>query len=967
MKGACVALVDLRPFFSKQKSSMLFGLGMDAGTPFIDGFSMALQEYQRKRSFKDTPEPTGGKPAGEKLQFVVQKHAASHLHYDFRLEIKGVLKSWAVPKGPSMDPAVKHLAMLVEDHPFDYKDFEGIIPKGQYGGGTVIVWDRGTYEPVEGAKSKKEQEYILMRDFFKGTLTFRLHGHKLKGIFALVKTPARGENAWLLVKQKDEFASTEDITLKDKSVMSRKTIEVMSQDKNARQWQSNRDVDWNVGHGAVGPVKAEKTPARKTAGKSAKTAKRGAVDNHLDAGIEEGRKSLMPTAIAPMLCTLTKTVINDPEYLYEIKWDGYRIIGYVQKKKVRLDSRSALDYTSRYPRIVQAMKDLGHDAVLDGEVVVFNEEGMPDFDALQLYNGHSTDIVYCVFDLLWLDGYDLKDLPLESRKALLTDLVSGNSVFRVSDSFDDGAALYEEMLNRNLEGVVAKHRSSPYVPGQRANEWLKTPTRKRQEFVIGGWAESDKSRAFRSLLFGAYNGKNLEWIGRSGGGYKEKEMPGILKTLEGLETDRSPFVNKVLDTKGAKIHWIKPKLVANFEFATWTKSGRIRKPATFLGFRQDKKPGQVVREVPKPITEVEEEVHDETSSPAKPPAGNTSIRKISSAKASVRKKQSRNSPETMAASNWPAVEAQPQEEHDTIDIGGCSVDLYNVDREIWKGIPKARLIEYYHNIAPFILPYLKDRPESLHVKMTSAGGPGLYIKDMEGRQPECAEVFTDTRRHPAKGKRNQIDYLVCNNESTLLWMINLGCIDINPWNSRTGAPDNPDYVVIDLDPTVKDEKAGYMDKLLDTALAAKAWCDKHKVKAFAKTSGKTGMHFYIPCAGIDYPQAREIAERICAAIHDLVPESSTTENGISQRGDLVYIDPSQNDYADTLAAPYSVRPFHIPTVSTPLEWKEINRRLNPQAFTIDTTLARLKKKGDVFAGVLDKKVAAANFKVLSKI
>lgn len=315
--------------------------------------------------------------------------------------------------------------------------------------------------------------------------------------------------------------------------------------------------------------------------------------------IKKGRKTPMPSRIAPMLCTLTREPVDDPDYLYEVKWDGYRILSYVNKGKAKLDSRSARDYTGRYPVIIEALLGLGHDAVIDGEVVVFNEAGLPDFDALQLYNGHSTPIAYCVFDLLWMDGYDLMHLPLETRKALLQELIRERPVFRFSESFDNGPKLYKEMLRRDLEGIVAKKKGSAYVPDSRGMDWLKTPTRKRQEFVIGGWAESDKSRSFKSLLFGAYNKGRLEWIGRSGGGYKEKDMPGILKQLKRLEITRSPFANPVLDTKGAVTHWVKPELVANFEFATWTKSGRIRKPATFLGFRNDKKASQVVREVPK--------------------------------------------------------------------------------------------------------------------------------------------------------------------------------------------------------------------------------------------------------------------------------------------------------------------------------------------------------------------------------
>ena len=881
-----------------------------------------LEKYREKRALDKTPEPSGGKSEGSKLEFVVQKHAASHLHYDFRLEIKGVLKSWAIPKGPSIDPKIKHLAMLVEDHPYDYKDFEGIIPKGNYGAGTVIVWDHGIYEPFQKAKTKKEQEHIMMRDFFAGHLKFVLHGKKLKGAFSLVKKPDRGENGWLLTKIKDEYASSEDISLKDKSVISKKTLDQMADDKNAKEWKSNRRSNGKV--------------------------KRTNYKFHISETIKEGSKSPIPKSVQPMLCTLTREVINDPRFLYEIKWDGYRIISYVEKGKVRMDSRSALNYTEKYPNVAKALKDLKHDVVMDGEVVVFNEQGMPDFDALQLYNGKETPISYCVFDILWLDGYSLMELPLTKRKEILEELTKDNPVIRFSESFDDGDALYKQMLEKNLEGIVAKIRDSEYIPGNRGDNWLKTPTRKRQEFVIGGWAESDKNRSFKSLLFGAYNKGKFEWIGRSGGGYKDKEMPGILKQLKALEIPSSPFDNKVLDTKGAKTHYIKPRLVANFEFATWTKTGRIRKPATFLGFRKDKKPTDVVREIPKNAEVVEEEIDkaDKTQPALKPKS---------------------ESNKSFAGSNWPKIEKQKIREEQDFDIGDCTIKISDVEREIWKEITKADLISYYHEISKCILPYLKDRPQSLHVKPVNAGTDGFYIKDMEGREPDCAKIFEDKRRHEIKGKRSQIDYLVCNNEATLLWMINLGCIDINPWNSRIGKPDYPDYIAIDLDPTQPDERKISLEKLLDTAMAAKEYFDKNKMKAFAKTSGKTGMHFYVSCNGFNNSEARSLAEKICAGIHELVPESSTIANSISSRGGKVYIDPSQNDYADTLAAVYSVRPFHIPTVSTPLEWKEINTKLKPSSFTMRTTLKRIKSKGDLFEGVFDARTAIANSKILKKL
>ncbi|MBS1528553.1 MAG: DNA ligase, partial [Bacteroidetes bacterium] len=432
-----------------------------------------LESYKAKRNFKKTAEPEGGKPRSGKLAFVVQKHAASHLHYDFRLEVKGVLKSWAVPRGPSMDPAERRLAMPVEDHPYDYKDFEGIIPEGQYGGGVVIVWDEGWYEPAAGEKLKDKaaKEHWMTANYYKNALKITLHGHKLKGDFILIKfSDDKYEGGWRLIKADDQYATKQDILLKDKSVISKLTVEQMREKKGAAVWNSNR------------AAQQPPQPAPQ------------------DMANERGIKRAMPDKIAPMLCTLTKEPLQDADYSYELKWDGYRIISYIENGKVRMASRSALNYTDKYPPVVKALKELGHDAVLDGEVVVFNGDGKPDFDALQKYNGHNTPIIYCVFDLLWLDGYDLMQLPLADRRSILQRLIEGNGTLRFSVSFDDGLALYRQALDHDLEGIVAKRRDSTYQPGARDNNWLKTPTRKRQEFVVGGWAESDKSRSFRSLL-----------------------------------------------------------------------------------------------------------------------------------------------------------------------------------------------------------------------------------------------------------------------------------------------------------------------------------------------------------------------------------------------------------------------------------------------------------------------------------
>lgn len=658
------------------------------------------------------------------------------------------------------------------------------------------------------------------------------------------------------------------------------------------------------------------------------------------------RMSRMPLPLSPMLCTLTREVIDSPEYLYEIKWDGYRIIASSDQGHIRMDSRGGLDYTSRYPTLVASLRKLGHDVVLDGEVVVFNEKGIPDFDALQNYNGHNTPLCYCVFDIVWLDGYDLSQLPLTDRKERLRNILSDDPAIRFSESYDDGPGLYKQMLKRNLEGVVAKRRDSPYVPGQRGENWLKTPTRKRQEFVIGGWAESDRGRAFRSLLFGAYEDGQLRWIGKSGGGYREKDMPGILAKLTSLETDHSPFVNKVLDTKGAVIHWVRPELVANFEFATWTRSGRIRKPATFLGFRNDKKAVQVVREVPVEAT----------------PGPNTRA-KSKTRPSNIAEPNDRGSSDDY----WAAINAQDKSDTANFPIDNCNIQLFDVDRRIWPKVSKGDLINYYHRVSEYLLPEIHDRPQSLHVKLHGATAPGLYLKDMQGMQPDCADIFADRRRHLAPGKRPVINYLVCNNEATLLWMINLGCIDVNPWTSRVDHILEPDYIVIDLDPSEPDITEASLAKLRNTAMAAKEVLQKLNLTSFVKTSGKTGMHFFIPCSGMDHPGARSIAANLCARIRDDVPDDATVEVSRERRDGKVFVDFSQNDYADTVAAAYSVRPFLMPLVSTPLAAREINSRLDPRKYTMKEMLRRLERIGDLFAPLGDKKIIAANNKLLKRL
>lgn len=650
-----------------------------------------------------------------------------------------------------------------------------------------------------------------------------------------------------------------------------------------------------------------------------------------------GVKSVFPEIVKPMLCTLVQEPFTKEGWIYEVKWDGYRIIAFKKGNRVILHSRAGLDYSERYTAVYNAIKKMKGDFIIDGEVVAFDEEGHVSFDLVQKANPDAP-IAYYAFDMLWKDGKNIMELPLAERKAKLSSTLPKTGIVKFSDSFDDGIALYNQAQNLELEGIVAKKADSIYQPGKRGNDWLKIPTAKRQEFVVGGWAESEKARAFRSLLFGAYNkdGK-LEWIGRTGGGFKEKEMPEILEKLKALEIKQSPFINKVLDAKGAVIRYIKPEIVINVKFATWTTSGRIRKPATFLGIRYDKKPKNVVREVP--LSEKEEQkVIEGKSEKTKPNYGKTSY-----------------------DSNWRELEKMQVTSRDEIDIDGCAIELTNVEHELWKQISKADLIQYYSAVSNYILPYLKNRPLSLHVKPYAPTAPGLYIKDMEGRQPRCADIFSTPRKHPKPGKRNVIDYLVCNNKATLIYLINLGCIDINPQNSTVADYLHPDYIIIDLDPSDED-----FAKAITAAQACKQMLDEYKLKAFVKTSGKTGMHLLLPCAGLTFPEARIIAVSISNEVTAMISDVATSENSIAKRGNKIFIDYNQNDEADTIASPYSCRPFHIPTVSTPLDWKEVKDGLNPHDFTINTILKRLNKKGDLWKRLFDKTTQVKNSKILKQ-
>jgi bifunctional non-homologous end joining protein LigD len=870
---------------------------------------MALTAYNKKRSFADTPEPKGGKASGKALSFVVQKHAASHLHYDFRLEMDGVLKSWAIPKGPSMNPADKRLAMEVEDHPYDYKDFEGIIPAGNYGAGAVIVWDEGTYEPLEETNGTKAgQEKALLKELKSGSLKFRINGKKLKGEFALVRTRGRGENSWLLIKHRDKYATEKPVTDKNKSVVSNKTLEQIAGNPKARQWKSNRAA-------------ARKSAARP----SAATA------------VTAGRKAAMPKDIIPMLATLVDKPFDEEGWSYEIKWDGYRALTYLKKGQIELRSRNNKSFEKYYP-VYEAFKDWTVDAVLDGELVVLNDQGQSNFGSLQNWRSEADGtLIYYLFDLLWLNGRDLTGLPLSERRALLQPLVPGDGILRYSENFTaSGTEFYAAAQKMGLEGIMAKRTESNYTPGIRTREWLKIKTVSRQEVIIGGYTRNEDSpKLFSSLLVGVFENGALNYTGKIGTGFTEKMQKEMMQQFKPLEQKKSPFtvipdVNKPSrfrpDPPAARATWLKPKLICEVSFREMTDDGVMRHPS-FEGMRDDKAVKDVVLERALPAKKV---VEKERRS-SKQAAMNTEIKLTP-----VSKKERKTL-------------LNPTEETQVKTINGHDLSFSHLSKIFWpkEKYTKRDLLNYYYQVAPFILPYLKDRPQSLNRHPNGITGPAFYQKNVSGKVPDWIETFP----YQSSDSNEKKEFLVCTDEASVLYMVSLGCIELNPWSSRVQAPDNPDWCIIDLDP---DKKTPF-DKVIEAAQVTKKILDAAGITSYCKTSGSTGLHIYFPLgAKYTYEHSKEFARVVVQHVNNELPGYTSIERTVSQRKGKMYLDFLQNRPQATIAAPYAVRPKPGATVSAPLEWEEVRKGLSMQDFTIRTMMGRLKETGDLFKPVLGK-------------
>ncbi|HTN45728.1 MAG TPA: DNA ligase D [Flavipsychrobacter sp.] len=827
---------------------------------------MSLEQYKQKRDFKKTPEPTTSAPSKKKI-FVVQRHHASHLHYDFRLELGGTLKSWAVPKGPSLHPADKRLAMRVEDHPVSYATFEGTIPEGNYGAGHVDVWDHGTYEPVD-KDGKVISDAAFTKDLKNGSIKFLLKGRKLKGEFALVNMH-QDEKTWLLIKHQDKYATEEQY--------------------NAEDYAKKSSLAYT-----------QKRLSKKTAGKKAAAKKPASSKkkNEVDKITPSRWKASQPQRkltnyIKPMLASTTDEAFDGENWIFEIKWDGYRAIAEVDRSNVKLYSRNGLSFENTYPVIFDALSQLKIRAVLDGEIVAMNKNGLPDFQALQYHATEEAALVYQVFDLIALNGKKLTDQPLSKRKELLRNLLPENDLIRYSDHVaGDGKAFFEAAKEKDLEGIMAKLASSRYIEGKRSRDWLKIKHHFIEEAVIAGYTAPRGGRNyFGALVLGMYQGKQLRYIGHTGTGFSDKILKAVFAEMQPEITGESPFNEPI--KVNAPVTWLRPRLVANIKFSEVTKDGLRRHPV-FMGMRMDKNAKEVAMK--------------KELKPAGKPAKTTEKGK---------KKPSA---------------------------------LTNPEKLYWKkeGITKGDMIDYYNTVYKYIIPYLKDRPQSLHRFPNGIDQPSFFHKDAGENVPG----FIDTYAVWSDSANKTVDYIVCNNKPSLQYIANLGCIELNPWNSRTATPDKPDYMVLDLDPSDKNT----YDEVVDCALVIKELCDRIKIKSYCKTSGASGLHIYIPLqAKYDYEHVRSFAELLAHHVLDTLPETTTLVRSLSKRKkDHIYLDYLQNKQGATLCSVYSLRPKPFAPVSTPLEWKEVKHGLDPRDFNIKNVLTRLQKKGDLFAPVLKR-------------
>ncbi|HEX3844615.1 MAG TPA: non-homologous end-joining DNA ligase [Steroidobacteraceae bacterium] len=874
-----------------------------------------LAPYAAKRAFTRTPEPAPAVVAGRRgpLLFVIQKHAARRLHYDLRLELGGLLKSWAVPKGPSLDPTDKRMAVAVEDHPFDYASFEGVIPAKEYGAGRVIVWDCGVYSPDEDRKysfgDREEAEQRVRDGMEQGKLSLFLRGEKVKGSFALVRTATSGQ--WLLIKHKDAFTSKQDVTLQDRSVL------------------------WGV---SLDDLSRGESPPRLDAARLAPS----------------GPAEAMPHALAPMLAMTAEGARSDPDWLFEPKLDGYRVIVFVDGITVHLQSRRGIDLTAQFPEIVAEVAALGADRmILDGEIVALGPDGRPSFNALQnraqrrgekdIADGQrQAPAVLVCFDLLHFAGLNLRSAPYVERRRYLSQCLLPSTHIQLIHSGQDAEALYAAAIASGYEGVVAKRRDSIYQPGQRVAAWRKVKPVRSAEFVIGGCTKGKGAREpLGALLLGYWQDGALKYAGHVGSGLDDAAVAELTQRTRELARRSSPFAEK------PPIHrpttWLEPRLVAEVNFIGWTPAGLLRAPV-FARLRDD----VAVQSVSRP---------DEAA-----PGSNAAP--------------------TDAEEGIGAVLQQLDAKGSRLDltVAGAQLRLTNLDRVYWpasdagRAITKRDFIRYLAAVSPHMLPHLKDRPLTMIRMPEGIAGERFYQKHWEQEPPEYVTTVPIFSEHRGGNDR----YILVNNLPTLLWLGQNGTLEFHVWHSRANvdadgvgmgsdyassrealehsALNYPDFLVFDIDPYIYSgtEAQGAEPELNERGFATgkkvafwlRALLQEMGLRAIVKTSGKTGLHVFVPIErGVTFDTVREICERVGTHVLKAHPKEVTLEWSVGKRTGKIFIDYNMNVRGKTLAAAYSPRGSPGAPLSMPLTWDELEGA-EPEDFTLGSVISRLEKAGD---------------------
>ncbi|MFJ2493919.1 DNA ligase D [Pseudomonas iridis] len=840
--------------------------------------SRNLDDYNSMRDFSATSEPAAVKRSGKKtagdhaLQFCIQKHDASHLHYDFRLELDGALKSWAVPKGPSLDPKVKRLAVHVEDHPLDYATFEGSIPEGHYGAGDVIVWDRGVWIPLEDPQ----------KAYAKGKLKFELQGEKLAGVWNLVRThmPGKKEN-WFLIKHQDDAARLQDdydvLVAEPDSVLSERTL-----------------VDK--------PKLAAKQvkPLEKAAPKTRKKASGTLTGAH---------KAKIPAQLKPELATLVDSAPAG-EWSYEIKFDGYRIMARIDHDQVQLFTRNGHDWTHKLPKQAEALAALGlESAWLDGEMVVANEQGVPDFQALQnaFDSGSSTDIVYYLFDLPYLNGVDLREVAVEERRAALSTVLGAHEqpLLRFSEAFDETPdALLNSACQMQMEGLIGKRLGSPYV-SRRSGDWIKLKCKHRQEFVIVGYTDPKGARsAFGALLLGLHDRDSgeLRYAGKVGTGFNETTLKSILAQLKPLQVKTAAVVNPPSGFEAKGVHWLKPKLLAEVAFAQMTKDGSVRH-AVFHGLRDDKPAKDITEERAKPVKK------SESKTTAKKPA------------------------KKAVASKPAPTETAPSQ----LGLANGKVRITHPDRVIdaVSGTTKMQLAEYYASVAEWILPQLKDRPVALVRAPDGIAGELFFQKNAEHLAiPGITTLDKQVTGQPV---------MLINNAEALIGAVQMSTVELHTWNATTVDLEKPDRFVLDLDP---DPALPWKSMVEATALTLTV-LDELGLKAFLKTSGGKGIHLVVPLTRkLGWDEVKDFSHAIVSHMAKLLPDRFSAVSGPKNRVGKIFIDYLRNGLGATTICTYAARTREGLPVSVPLFREEVAEIKGGNQWNIHNVHERLAEVGD---------------------